>query len=46
MSKYEAHLYSHVEELETAMSREHALETRGLSDENVTMPKDQQDSRL
>ena len=40
MSKYEAHLYSNVEELGAAM------ETRGLSDEVVTMPTEQQDSRL
>jgi len=40
MSKYEAHLYSNVEELEAA------IEARGLSDEVVTMPTEQQDSRL
>ena len=46
MSKYEAHLYSNVEELEAAMNRAHSLETRELSDENVTVRTEQQDSRL
>ena len=46
MSKYEAHLYSNVEELEAAMGHAHSLEARKLSDENVTMPTEQQDYRL
>ena len=46
MSKYEAHLYSNVEEIEATMGSAHSLETRGLSDEMVTMPTEEQDSRL
>ena len=46
MSKYEAHLYSNVEELEAAMGHVHSLEALELFDENVTMPTEQQDNRL
>ena len=46
MSKYEAHLYPNVEELEGAKGHAHSLEALELSDENVTKPTEQQDSRL
>ena len=46
MSKYEAHLYSNVEEIEATMGPANSLETQGLSDEMVTMPTEEQNSRL
>ncbi|XP_078380686.1 uncharacterized protein LOC144663565 [Oculina patagonica] len=38
MSRYEAHLYTDVEELEAAMGHEHSLETLGPAEEIDTMP--------
>ncbi|XP_078380282.1 tyrosine-protein kinase SRK2-like [Oculina patagonica] len=38
MSKYEAHLYTDVEELDAVMGHEHSLETRGPSEEIDTTP--------
>ncbi len=38
MSKYEAHLYTDVEELDAAMGQAHCLETQGSSEEIDTMP--------
>ncbi|XP_078380632.1 uncharacterized protein LOC144663532 isoform X3 [Oculina patagonica] len=46
MSKYEANLYTNVEELDAAMGQAHSLETRGLSEEIANMPTEHQDSRL
>ncbi|KAL9965183.1 hypothetical protein ACROYT_G028947 [Oculina patagonica] len=46
MSKYEANLYTNVEELDAAMGQAHSLETRGLCEEIANMPPEHQDSRL
>ena len=46
MSKYEAHLYTNVEELDAAMGHTQSLNTRGPSEEVNTMATDIQESRL
>jgi len=46
MSKYEGHLYSNVEELEASMGLAHSLETPVSSGKIVTIPTEQQDSKL
>lgn len=46
MSKYEAHLYTNVEDLDAAMGHVHSLETREPSEEIDTMPAEHQESRL
>lgn len=46
MSQYEGHLYSNVEELEASTGLAHSLETRGPYGKMVTMPTEQQDSKL
>ena len=46
MSKYEAHLYTNVEEIDAAMGNVQSLNTRGPSDDVDTMATDNQESRL